>query len=153
VRAAAVGVPLPPWIGNALLSIRIAFTEERGFLFMRAFFSGTRLRARKHARGFIQHRLAMLELALVVAHGLDRFRVGAGERFGDLLGRESVLARQRFAATHVAQLVEHNGPVFVSALIRLNRGQLHLRELGELIGDLLLLEPVVTGDRQLVLVW
>ncbi len=55
VPAAAVGVPLSAWIGGAFLSVRIAFTEERGFLFMRAFLSGTCLRARKHARGFIQH--------------------------------------------------------------------------------------------------
>ena len=39
VPAAAVGVPLPAWIGGAFLSVRVAFTEERGFLFMRAFFS------------------------------------------------------------------------------------------------------------------
>jgi hypothetical protein len=51
----AVGEPLPGRIGGGSLSIRIAFTEERGFLFMRPFFAGTRLRARKHARGFIQH--------------------------------------------------------------------------------------------------
>ena len=97
----------------------------------------------------------MLELALVVAHGLDRFRVGAGERFGDLLGRERVVTRQRFAATHVAQLVEHHVPAFVSALVGLSRGQLHLRELRELrelIGDLLFLQTVVAGDGQLVLV-
>jgi hypothetical protein len=81
------------------------------FLFVQAFLSGTRPRGWKHACGFIQRRLATLELALVVAHGLDRFRVGAGERF---------------AATHVAQLVEHDGPGCVSALMGLDRGQLHL---------------------------
>jgi hypothetical protein len=59
------------WIGRAFRSIRVAFTNERRFLLMRAFFSGTRLRARKHARGSIQHRLALLEFTLVVAHGLD----------------------------------------------------------------------------------
>jgi hypothetical protein len=61
---------------------------------MRVFFGGTRRRARTQTCRFIQHRLATLELAFVVAHGLDRLRVGAGERFGDLLGRESVVARQ-----------------------------------------------------------
>ena len=40
----------------------------------------------------------------------------------------------------------------MSALIGLDRGQLQLRESGELIGDLLVLELVVAGDRELVLV-
>jgi hypothetical protein len=144
--------PLPGWIRGGSLAIRVALTEERGFPFVRAFFSGTRPRGRQHASGFIQHRLATVELLFVVANRLDRFRVSAGERFGDLLGRESVVARQRLAATHIAQLVEHDGPGFVSALIALNRGQLDLREPRELPGDLLLLEPVVAGDGQLVLV-
>ena len=132
----------PGWIPGGSLAIRVALTKERGFPFVRAFLSGTRPRGRQHASGFIQHRLATVDL-FVVANRLDRFRVSAGERFGDLLGRESVVARQRLAATHVAQLVEHDGPGFVSALIALNRGQLDLREPRELPGDLLLLEPVV----------
>ncbi len=89
----------------------------------------------------------MLKLAFVVTHGPDRFRVSAGEGFADLLGRHSVVARQRFAATHVAQLLEHDGPASVGALIGLNRGQLDLRELRELVADLLLAQPVVAGDR------
>jgi hypothetical protein len=68
----------------------------------------------------------MLELALVVAHGLDRFRVSIGDRFGDLLGRELVVARHRFAAKHVTQLFEYDRPAVVSALIGLDRGKLNL---------------------------
>ena len=73
----------------------------------------------------------MLELALVVAHGLDRLRVGAGERLGDLLGRQLVVARHRLGALHVAQLLEHGRPVFVGALVGLDRRELDLGELRE----------------------
>src|SRR6187401_2934171 len=95
----------------------------------------------------------MPKLAFVGPHGPDRLRVSAGERFGDLLGRHRVVVRQRFAATQVTQLVEHDRPASVGALIGLNRGQLDLREPSELVPHLLLAQLVVAGDREPVLTW
>jgi hypothetical protein len=64
------------------------------FLVARALFSRAWLRVRKHACRLIQDRLAVSELALVVAHGLDRFCVSAGELLGDLLVIEPGMAGQ-----------------------------------------------------------
>src|SRR3954452_1938695 len=80
-------------IGLGSGSVRVALTKERRFLITGALLSSARRRAGQYASGFTEHRLPMLELALVVAHGLDRFRVGVGQRFGDLLGGQSVVAR------------------------------------------------------------
>jgi hypothetical protein len=63
LRVRRAGRRLPPkgmqllrgWIGGGLLAIRVAVTEEPGFLFVRAFFSRTCLRVRKHACGLVQH--------------------------------------------------------------------------------------------------
>jgi hypothetical protein len=91
----------------------------------------------KDSRGFLHHLLAMTELALVVPHRLDRSRVGAGESRDDFLGAESVVSRHRFASAHVAKLLEHGRPVPVRAFMGLDRCQFDLRELSELLRDVL----------------
>jgi hypothetical protein len=67
-------------------AIRESFTNERVLLFAGANLCGARRRCLKGPRRLLADLLAMCELALIVAHGFDRFRVGVDQAFGDLLG-------------------------------------------------------------------
>ena len=54
--------------------------------------------------------------------------------------------------SYITQLLEHDRPVSVGALIGLDLGELDLGELRQLISDLLLVELVVAGDGGRLLV-
>ena len=60
-----------------------------------------------NANDLLQDAGAVGELALVAADLVNRGQVGLLERGNELLDAESVVARERLASTHVAQLVEH----------------------------------------------
>ena len=79
-----------------------------------------------NADDLLQDLGAVGELPLVAADLLDRGQVGLLERGHDLLDAECVVARERLASTHVAQLVQHRLSVLVGPLIALDRLELDL---------------------------
>src|SRR4051794_13115402 len=119
-------------------------------LLLRVDLALARVGAGKHACGLPQHLLAVAEPALVVAHLLDRLRVGAFERRGDVGGREIVVARKRLAHAQVAELGEHVWPLAVRALVLVQLRELGLAQLPELVRQVLALQVVEAGDRQVV---
>ena len=77
----------------------------------RTLLSSTGSRAGQRARGFVEHCVPVLKLALVIAYGPDRFRVNVGQSLGDLLGGQRVVAGDGCGlCVHVTQLVEHRQP-------------------------------------------
>jgi hypothetical protein len=69
---------------------------------------------------------AVGELPLVVADPLDRGQVGLLQRGQDFVDAESVVARERLASTHKAELVQHRQAVLVRPLIALDPLELDL---------------------------
>jgi hypothetical protein len=76
--------------------------------------------------GLLRDPGAVGELPLVIADPLDRGKVGFLERGHDLVDAEGVVAGERLASTHVAQLVQHTLSVLVGSLIALDRLELDL---------------------------
>ena len=101
-----------------------------------------------NASDLLQDAGAVGELALVAADLVDRGQVGILERGNDLLDVETVVARERLASTHVAQLVQHLLSVLMRALVALDRLELELRMLGKRLDYLPGVEAVIAGKRK-----
>jgi hypothetical protein len=67
----------------------------------------------------------------------------------DVLLVESVVALEGFWASQIVEPLEHGRPVFVRSLVGLDRFQLDLGVLRQLLVDALGVEAVVAGDREL----
>ena len=101
-----------------------------------------------NASDLLQDAGAVGELALIAADLVNRGQVGILERGQDLLDAESVVARERLAFAHVAQLVQHPLSVLMRPLIALDRLELELRVIGEPFDYLPVVEAVIAGKRK-----
>src|SRR5829696_4988176 len=104
------------------------------------------------AVGSLDDALATLVPGLVLAHLGHALVVEPVERLLDLLRAEFVVARPRLLATQRVDLVEDALAVAVLALVGVDLGQVDLREVVELRDDLVGVQVVVVGDRDVALV-
>jgi hypothetical protein len=104
------------------------------------------------ADDLLQDRGAVSELPLVVTDPLDRGQVGLMKRGHDFLDAKSVVAWERLASTHVAQLVQHTLSVLVGSLIALDRLELDLGVVAEPVYDLSVAEAVIARERECIVV-
>jgi len=101
-----------------------------------------------NASDLLQDAGAVRELSLVAADLVNRGQVGILELGNDLLDAETVVARERLALAHVAQLVEHWHAVLMRPFIALDGVELELRMIGKRLDYLPVVEAVVACKRK-----